>query len=272
MVGRIIPVIAGRAARGARTGTALTRRGGTAARADRRTASRTAAYVGAVTTSARSRQPLLPAAVRRPASWLVAGSTAVVLVLGVRYHDGVVAGRLDAWMIRALGTDPGSRALSAVADAVPVLAAVLVCAVGLLGALRRRWEVTAFALGAPVLTVVVTESAKRVVDRTIHGALAMPSGHTAGATSALLVLAVVLLGRVRVRPVAAAGWLALAVTAGAAAVGMTMVSLHAHYPTDTVAGFGTALALTLGLALGIDAVEERRAGPHRRHHGAAPGR
>jgi undecaprenyl-diphosphatase len=36
-------------------------------------------------------------------------------------------------------------------------------------------------------------------------------------------------------------------------VGIAMVALGYHYPTDTVAGWSTALAVTLGTALVLDA-------------------
>ncbi len=215
--------------------------------------------MGRVTTPATRPPPLLPPAVRRPAAWLAGGCAVLALALGVRYHDDAVAGRLDAWLIRAIAIRPRSGALSAAADAVPVIAVLIAVAVAVVHGRRRRWDVVVFALGAPLLTTLVCETGKHVVDRTIHGGLALPSGHTAGATSALLVLAVLVLARARAHLLATAGALLLAVAAGAAAVGLTMVSLHAHYPTDTVAGFCTALALTLALALGIDAIGERRA-------------
>ena len=76
---------------------------------------------------------------------------------------------------------------------------------------------------APGLTTLLVEAAKRVVDRTVHGGLALPSGHTAAATSLLLVLGVLAVRRVR-RRVRTAGVAVLAVvTAGGAAVGLVIV-------------------------------------------------
>ena len=49
----------------------------------------------------------------------------------------------------------------------------------------------------------------------------------------------------------------LVALAGAGVVGLAMVSIHAHYATDTVAGFGTAVVVTLGVAFGLDAVPHR---------------
>lgn len=200
----------------------------------------------------------MPGPVRRPAA-VVAGAGAILAVLlGLRYHDDSRAGRLDSWTADLFSAGGHAGALSLVADAVPVVATALAAAMAI-GCLRsRRWTFAAFALAGPLLTTVTVEVGKRLVDRTIHGDLALPSGHTAGATSVLVVLALLLLARSR--HVAATGALLLAgVALGAAAVGLTMVSIGAHYSTDTVAGFGTALAVTLGVGFALDAGSARRA-------------
>jgi undecaprenyl-diphosphatase len=102
------------------------------------------------------------------------------------------------------------------------------------------------------------ESAKHLVDRTISGGLAYPSGHTAGAASILVAAGILVLSRRRGRVAVAAAVLLLVALAGAGGVGVVMVSIHAHYATDAVGGFGTAAVVTLGLAFGLDALPGRR--------------
>jgi membrane-associated phospholipid phosphatase len=205
------------------------------------------------------RQPIVPGPVRRPAAVLAAASAVLVALLGLRYHDDTSAGRLDSWASDLFAAGDHRSALSLVADAVPVLATALAAAVAITCLRSRRWAFAAFAVVGPLVTTVIVEAGKRVVDRTIHGQLALPSGHTAGTTSVLVVLALVLLARSRRRVLSTAALLLAGVAVGATAVGLTMVSIDAHYPTDTVAGFCTALAVTLGLAFGMDAVAGRRA-------------
>lgn len=201
----------------------------------------------------------MPGPVRRPAAVLAAAAAVLAVVLGLRYHDDTRPGRLDSWASDLLAAGRHAHLLSVVVDAVPVLATALAAAIAV-GCLRaRRPRFAAFAVAGPLLTTVVVELGKRLVDRTIRGQLALPSGHTAGATSVLVVLTLLLLARIRRRVRTIAALLLAGVAVGAAAVGFTMVSIRAHYATDTVAGFCTALAVTLGLALGTDAVAGRRA-------------
>jgi undecaprenyl-diphosphatase len=217
------------------------------------------------------RQPIVPGPVRLPAAVLAGAAAVLVVVLGLRYHDDTRAGRLDSWASDLFVPGAGRGALSLVADAVPVLAIALAGAIAISCLRARRWSFAVFAVAAPVLTTVIVQLGKRVVDRTIHGQLALPSGHTAGATSVLVVLALMLLARTRRRVLATAALLLAGVAVGAAAVGLAMVSINAHYPTDTVAGFCTALAVTLGVGLGLDAGAARRA-PTRPAGGPAPRR
>jgi undecaprenyl-diphosphatase len=201
---------------------------------------------------------LLPPPIRRSALALLVLCAALVTVLGVRYH-GARAGRLDARVYGAVSDVTGAHrhVLSGLASAVPVLvtgAAVVLAAVC---AAAHRWRAATLSIASPALTTLVVESAKHVVDRTMHGALAYPSGHTAGATSILLVGGILVLSRLRGQVVGTAIALFLVALGGAGIVGLIMVAIHAHYATDTVAGFGTAVVVTLGLAFGLDAVPRR---------------
>jgi undecaprenyl-diphosphatase len=191
---------------------------------------------------------------------LVTACAVLVLTFGAYCHAGTQPVRLDDWVYRLLPTAlrAHQRPLSTVADLVPGTVTVIAVVLAGMSARSRRWRAGAFALLAPVLTTLVTEALKHLFDRRIHGGgLAYPSGHTAGATSILLVLALTALVRTRSHLRATAVCLLIAVTVGAAAVGVTMVSIHAHYPTDTVAGYCTATAVTLGLAFALDGLGAR---------------
>ena len=201
------------------------------------------------------RPPLVPFRWRRAAVGLVVLCATSAVVLGIRYHGDTAAGRLDAWAIDHLpwAVSSTSPVANALADAIsPWVDAVVAGVLAVAFAARRQWKWLVLTLAGPALTGAITESAKHLVDRTINGGLALPSGHTAGATSILVILALAVLTRVRAHVVPAGVVAALAVTAGAAGVGLIMVSLDAHYPTDVVAGFCTAVVLTLGTALLLD--------------------
>jgi membrane-associated phospholipid phosphatase len=66
-----------------------------------------------------------------------------------------------------------------------------------------------------------------------------------------------------------AGVLLLAVTVEAAALGLTMVAICTHYPTDTVAGFCTAVAVTLGMGTAAERARQRARHPTRRPAGGS---
>jgi hypothetical protein len=127
--------------------------------------------------------------------------------------------------------------------------AVLLSGAGL--ALRRP-RLAAVALIAPLLTGAVTHVLQSLIGRTLNGGFAMPSGHTAGATSIAIVVALVgigLAGRRRT-PVAIFGGIAVLLVAATMAVALVVNQLH--YLTDIVDGFCAAVALVLGVALAAD--------------------
>jgi undecaprenyl-diphosphatase len=214
-----------------------------------------------VSQAAELQRPLVPHAVRRPAVGVAALAAVVTVLLGIRYHDATRPGWVDSWVFGELPTTVrrhrrGLVALANLVDTVPVVLVATVLAVLFLAS--RRWGLAVVALAGPGATGLVVELAKHLVDRTLDGKPSLPSGHTAGVTSLLLVVALAILGRVRGHVVPKAAFAMLLVTAGAAGVGLTMVLLRWHYATDTVAGFGTAIAVTIGLALLIDVVRARR--------------
>src|SRR5690242_6825110 len=151
-------------------------------------------------TSARSERttPLLPRAVRWPAALVALCCTAVLVALAVRYHGDRTAGRVDSWVF---GQIPGllrahGRSLSALAGALPSVMVLVAGVLAVVCAVRRRWGFAVLTLLAPAVTIALTETGKQVVDRRIGSYLAMPSGHTAGATSVFLVLGLIVLSRV----------------------------------------------------------------------------
>lgn len=214
--------------------------------------------VGAVHPGGR---PLLPDGLRRPAMVVAALAAAVVVVLAVRYSGDSSAGRVDGRLDEAVDALPSggyglARAVTAVGS--PVVVVVAVAGVALACLLTRRFRAAALTVAGPGLTGLVTTFGKPVVDRTIgDGSLAFPSGHTGGATSLALVVALLLAGLV---PLGARGTAVLATVCAVAAggaVGTGMVAVGSHYPTDVVGGFCTAVASVLVVALALDAIARR---------------
>jgi undecaprenyl-diphosphatase len=198
----------------------------------------------------------------------------LVLVLGAVYHGQDGYGRLDSWALGDLLSPlhGHGRTLWRIVDvADPSSMMVGAGLLALLSCLLGAWRVAALAVVGLGATGLVVESLKHLVDRTLAGALAMPSGHTAGATALATVVALLVLGRVRRRSPRAGLVALLAVTAVAGVVGVTMTTLRLHYATDTLGGWGAGLAATLGVAFLVDAVAGRIRVPGARAAGDRPG-
>jgi undecaprenyl-diphosphatase len=210
----------------------------------------------------RLRPTLLPAELRAPAA-VVAGLAAGVLgVLGVRYAGDDGPGRVDGHLDRAVDALPGQRLASLVVlFGNPAFVATAAVALALLCLVRRRFRMAALAVGGPGLTGLLTTFGKPVVDRTIgrEDGLAFPSGHTGGATSLALVVALLLAAELGLRPAATAGLAGLSAVVAGGAVGTGMVVTGSHYPTDVIGGFCAATAAVLALALVLDATVRQRA-------------
>jgi membrane-associated phospholipid phosphatase len=128
-------------------------------------------------------------------------------------------------------------------------------------ALRHRRRLAVLALLGPGAGAALSERVLKplVGRRNNGGALSFPSGHTTGAVAVAAVVVIFLLGPGR--PPLALAWralLAALVVVEAAAVATALVGAGYHYATDTVGGFGVATGTVLALALGIDAVADRR--------------
>jgi undecaprenyl-diphosphatase len=144
---------------------------------------------------------------------------------------------------------------------------------GALLARGRHWTELAVLVVAVVLSAVVCESLKALIDRPrppdpLVGTvgLSYPSGH---ATHAVLYPALALLAVVLLRP--RAKWATVWIGAGLAIaliVGLTRVYLRAHYLSDVLGGWGLGAAAFAGCALVAMVVTRLR-----QNHGdaAAPG-
>ncbi|MGH3788098.1 MAG: phosphatase PAP2 family protein [Pseudonocardiaceae bacterium] len=121
----------------------------------------------------------------------------------------------------------------------------------LCGLLRRRLHAL-LALTAPFMAGAATTLLKPVVGRTFEGALAFPSGHTAGVTALVLVAGLLLVSVARAQLAVAAALATGMVILAGAAIGVALVAQDWHYPTDVVGGFCTAMVLVAALAFLLD--------------------
>jgi hypothetical protein len=199
--------------------------------------------------------PVLGPTARRPVVAVVALAAGTVALLAVRYWGVAGPGSVESvWATYLRQALAHHREILLAVVPIGHPSSVLAGAVLLSGAglALRRPRLAAVALVAPLLTGAVTDVLQSLIGRTLNGGFAMPSGHTAGATSIAIVVALVgvgLAGRCR-RPVAIFGGIAVLLVAATMAVALVVNQLH--YVTDTVAGFCTAVALVLGVALVVD--------------------
>jgi undecaprenyl-diphosphatase len=208
---------------------------------------------------------LVPGPLRRPVAVLVVVAVVVFTVLALRYAGTSTAGAVDTrvdavvdplgaahrWLVRratSLGSPPS----------VVVLAFALSAVCLLLG--RRRFAV--LAVVGPGLTGVCTTLLKPALGRTLEGGFAFPSGHTGGATSLGMVLALVVISLLRP---GRGGGLAILAVGGlvvGGGVGAAMIASNLHYPTDTLGGFCAAVVVVCGCALLLDRLPARRPPRH----------
>lgn len=206
--------------------------------------------------------PLLPDPIRRLAIFVVLVAAAVVALLGTRFAGHTAPSRVDTAvdtrLAFRLGGHPGllDRFVSLGAP-VTVIATtlILVLAMGLL----RPGRAVVFAASAPGLASGVTELIlKPLIGRTKGAGLAFPSGHTTGAFSLALVIAVVVIqpGTPRI-PFVVRLLLGLGAVVVAGGTAIALVALRYHYATDTIGGVGVALAVVLTVALTLDLIGDR---------------
>jgi membrane-associated phospholipid phosphatase len=203
-------------------------------------------------------QRLLPCRIRRPAAALAAGCAVVFLALAIRYRGASTGGAFDSRVLHWLQAqnDLPFSVVSRLTALVPPVFFLVVIVLAIAALALRQWPSAALTVFGPGLSMLVVEVGKSVVGRTLDGRLAMPSGHTAGVTSVSLIVAILVVDRLRGRvlPAAVLGLAAVSLMAGV--IGVLMVLGHFHYATDTIAGYCAAVATTLGVAFAVDAVAD----------------
>jgi membrane-associated phospholipid phosphatase len=183
---------------------------------------------------------------RSPWTWAAtcaAGFALLLLAVALGLTDAV-----DAALISALGVPAPSELLDPLLAVTNMGSSWAIVTVGAL-ALLAGWAAHRprdGALGAVVIAIgaLVIELVKRVIGRQrpevlepilVEVGYSFPSGHTANATIAYGVLAV-LIGRVGLpAPVRVTVWLMLAGIV--VAVGLSRIWLGVHYPSDVVGGW-----------------------------------
>ncbi len=200
----------------------------------------------------------VPLRLRVPVAVVVAIGLVGLLLSALRYRGTGVPGAIDRAARSGLsgldGGGPLERVVSLGHPWVVVLSATVLGVVCLLLGHRRLAVV---AIAGPGLTGVATTGLKPVIDRTIDGSLALPSGHTGGVTSLAVVAALLLI-------TVAGSWglpvlvpAALGVAVAGGLMGVALVAGDVHYATDTVAGFCTAVAVVGTVALVVDRIADR---------------
>jgi undecaprenyl-diphosphatase len=205
-------------------------------------------------TAPHSDRAILPPALRTPAATTSVLALLVFGVFAARYADNSAAGRLDRrfQVLVALADSAPSLPDAVIAFGNPdsvVGFAVVLC--GLALALGHH-RLAVLAIVGPGLTGVATTTLKPIIGRTIEGEFAFPSGHTGGATSLGVVVALLLVAVLRTPT----GVSAVLIVSGAVLFGGTMalalVADGAHYATDTLGGFCVAIAVVFTSVLMIE--------------------
>jgi undecaprenyl-diphosphatase len=206
--------------------------------------------------------PLIAGRWRGPAVAVAAVGLAVVGVLAAVVHHGRSTA-FDNWAFRRSAEHIGSGTARFLLDlSAPKGSILLLVLLVVFAAWRRRWNVAALAVLAPMVVVGLTELVlKPLVGRTLHPAAVndllplsirsvYPSGHEATVAATAFVL-VIVVSRLPLRASARAAAVAvLAAWVLASAVGL--VRNYWHYPTDTIGAIGLAAAGVVVVALGID--------------------
>ena len=207
---------------------------------------------------------LIPRPLVAPVLLLILSAAAVTAILGAHYAGTDFPGRIDVAIDGrvAFHLADHPRLMDRLVQLGAVRTVVLVAAgLAVLCLLARRPRAALFAAIAPIGASALCEQVlKPLVDRHKSTGLAFPSGHTTGAFSLALTVAVLLLPhspdlRVRLgfpRLVLGAGVIALAT-----GTALALVALHYHYATDTLGGAAVALAVVPAVALLLDLVRSR---------------
>jgi undecaprenyl-diphosphatase len=203
-----------------------------------------------------SARPALSPALRRPILALAIAGVPLLIGPALLFAGDTGPSRLDRQVQQVVDDSPAGawsliRGLDWLGE--PLGRTILMLAVAALCLIAGRRRLAATAVLGIFATGVVTTALKPVVYRRIHDDfLSYPSGHTAAATAAAMVLGLLvadLLGAGRIAGTAIV--LALAVLGGGLSA-WAQIHLTAHYPTDTLGGFGCALFVIPATAALID--------------------
>ncbi|WP_370651484.1 phosphatase PAP2 family protein [Frankia sp. Cj3] len=178
-------------------------------------------------------------------SWKLAGTS------GPTWFDASVQSRLAH---RFAHDQNLFRIIACLGAPVSVLVASVSLAL-LCGAIRAGRAALLCFFGPHLAGALAEWLLKPLVGRRFDGDLAFPSGHTTGAVSVAVLLAVLFLPTsalgFRIVWPARAAFLLIAITYGAG-VGIALVILQAHYATDILGGIAVAVAVILTLARLLD--------------------
>jgi membrane-associated phospholipid phosphatase len=148
--------------------------------------------------------------------------------------------------------------LANIGGLLSVTVCTMVIAVAML-VLRRLRGVALAVLAVPIATSVTEWVLKPLIGRAPFGVDTYPSGHSTAAFAIATVVVILVLDETSPRPPRVVRLVTAAVAlvvACAAALGL--VAAGFHFVTDTIGGAGVGIATTLLLALGIDAIADRR--------------
>jgi membrane-associated phospholipid phosphatase len=187
---------------------------------------------------------------------LLVGSAVLTAVIGVLVAHHAQAGwfdrSVDSRIKAALAAHDGL--LLSVADLVkPVHLTVLTAAVVVACVAGRRLNGALLAVVSVSAATGLTEGLKRLVGRTLDGALVYPSGHTTGAFALAAVVTILMFCPSRhVLPFAVRLAIALAAMLTACTVAVAVIGLNWHYFSDTLAGAAVGIGTVAGVALVLD--------------------
>ena len=193
---------------------------------------------------------------RPPAVVLSVIGAMLAIVPAVVFAGDTVPSRLDAQVQKVVGDSPAEawdliRAMDWLGE--PLGRAALVLAVAAICLIAGRTALAVAAVLGIGVTSVLTTAVKPVVDRRIHDDfLSYPSGHTAAATAAAMVLGLLLADLLRTGRIAGTAIVLTLAVAGGGLSAWAQIHLTAHYPTDTLGGFGCGLFVIPPTALVVN--------------------
>lgn len=202
--------------------------------------------------------PLIAPRFRIAVVAVVAGALAVLVALGLRYHDGRSAGRFDRTVDDWFTGHVNYRTALWFADLGNGPVVLLLVVLAAAGCLSLRWVRGALLVAlAPAAAAAITEwLVKPLVHRTKDGWLAYPSGHTSGFGALALAVVLLVLQR-REWPRARRVTLAMIASALLLACMLGLIASDYHYATDVIGGLCVAALAVVGVALAVDATTRR---------------